>query len=469
MPPAPLQRKAEAVMPEGHPSHHKLAPDPPPQQQQTPGSSLFRRDFQQAQALSWLGQPVLPSHLPLRLMGWGALLFTALLAAFLIFGEYTRRVRVQGVVLPSRGLTRIVAPSVGWVRAQHVAEGDAVRQGQLLYDLSLDSTTATGATQEAVLDLLRRRRDALAEEGARQGDIDRLEKQGLEAQAADMDREAAQVEQQIRIATENTAILAGMLERQRSNMQSGLATSRDYEARLQNYIGQQTQLESLKRERLVLAARISEVRNKLAAFDLQAASRAGELERQIIDIDRQLSEAEAKREVTITAPRSGIVTGIITQAGQTVAAGTPLLTILPDEEPLEAQLLAPSNAIGFVREGDRVLLRYQAYPYQRFGQFPGTISVISRATLRPEEVEQLISAGADRQQAPSLYRITVRPDQPFVTAYGRREPLQAGMQLEAHILAESRPLYQWMLDPLYSLRGALSAGGGGGTAKEPRA
>jgi membrane fusion protein len=422
---------------------------------------LFRQDFQQAQALSWLGQPVLPNHLPTRLMAWAGIGITALLIAFMVFGDYTRRVRVQGVVLPSRGLTRIVAPAIGWVRDQRVAEGEAVHPGQVLYTLSLDSTTSAGGTQQAVLDLLRRRRDALAEERDRQAEIDRLEKQGLRVQSGDLEREAAQVEQQIRIAAENAATLQGMLERQKTNLDHGLATSRDYEARLQNYIGQQTQLEALKRDRLVLAARISETRNKLAAFDLQAASRDGEVQRQIIDLERQLSEAEAKREITVTAPRSGIVTSIITQAGQTVAAGTPLLTILPDEEPLDAQLLAPSGAIGFVREGDRVLLRYQAYPYQRFGQFPGTISVISRATLRPEEVEQLISAGADRQQANSLYRITVRPDHPFVTAYGRQEPLQVGMQLEAHILAESRPLYQWILDPLYSLRGALSAGTSG--------
>lgn len=123
------------------------------------------------------------------------------------------------------------------------------------------------------------------------------------------------------------------------------------------------------------------------------------------------------------------------------------------------QLLAPTNAIGFVREGSSVLLRYQAFPYQKFGQYPGTVSLISRATLRPEEVAQLNAGDVDAQRSPSLYRITVEPKQPFVTAYGREQALQAGMQVEAHVLAETRPLYQWLLEPIYGLRGSVATAG----------
>jgi membrane fusion protein len=104
-------------------------------------------------------------------------------------------------------------------------------------------------------------------------------------------------------------------------------------------------------------------------------------------------------------------------------------------------------------------LRYQAFPYQKFGQYPGTVSLISRATLRPEEIELLNAGGIDPRTSPSLYRITVSPDAPFITAYGRHEPLQAGMQVEAHILAETRPLYQWILEPVYGLSGAVASAG----------
>jgi membrane fusion protein len=127
-----------------------------------------------------------------------------------------------------------------------------------------------------------------------------------------------------------------------------------------------------------------------------------------------------------------------------------MVTILPQGVPLEAQLIATSKAIGFVREGTRVLLRYEAYPYQKFGQYGGTISLISRAPMRAEEAG-LSPQAATTSQASGLYRIIVTPDRSSVTVYGREEPLQVGMQVGAHVLAETRPLYQWVLDPIYGL------------------
>ncbi len=43
--------------------------------------------------------------------------------------------------------------------------------------------------------------------------------------------------------------------------------------------------------------------------------------------------------------------------------------------------------------------------------------------------------------------------------YGDRVPLQAGMQAEAHIMVETRPLYQWIFEPLYGLSEVLAAEG----------
>src|SRR5690606_21461870 len=129
-----------------------------------------------------------------------------------------------------------------------------------------------------------------------------------------------------------------------------ISVSRDYEARLQAYHAERSQLARLRRERIQLAAQLTELRNELAGFDLQAEARIAEIKRQLLDVEQQISEGEARRELQVTAPRDGMVTGIVTLAGQTVELGTPLLTIVPRDRPLVAQLLAPSDAIGFVRE-----------------------------------------------------------------------------------------------------------------------
>ena len=55
-----------------------------------------------------------------------------------------------------------------------------------------------------------------------------------------------------------------------------------------------------------------------------------------------------------------------------------MLKIVPEHEPMQAELLAPSSAVGFIHPGGRVLLRYSAFPYQKFGEYWGTVMSVSR-------------------------------------------------------------------------------------------
>jgi membrane fusion protein len=414
-------------------------------------SPLFRPESLEARRLAWLGRPIAHRSVPTAIMAGACLVLALVIVLILIFGEYTRRVPVAGVILPSEGLTRVVAPASGWITQQLKKEGDDVRQGDVLYVLGLDRTTSMGNTQSEILDILRKKRTELQDELKRRAEIDAAAKKALDDQVGDLRQEIAQAAAQLKLTEEHAEILQSYVGKQQDFMNRGIATSRDYESRLQAWMGQRSQVEALKRDRLQLEAKLSEGQNNLASFDHRAQSALGELRRQILDIESQISEGEARREIRITAPRDGRITSVLVQAGHTVAAGAALVTILPQDASLEAQLLAPSRAIGFIREGARVLLRYEAYPYQKFGQHGGTISLIAKAPLKADEAGLSAAAGQGRDAGMSLYRITIRPDRPVVPVYGRDEPLQVGMQVEAHILAETRPLYQWVLDPLYSL------------------
>ncbi|MGA1805065.1 HlyD family secretion protein [Rhizobium sp. HT1-10] len=391
-----------------------------------------------------------------------SLSFVAAALLFLTFGEYTRRVRVSGVMLPVQGLTRLVASQPGRVENLFVHDGQTVRAGDLLYVLGLDSTTSLGDTNGGIVAALRDRRRELVETLQRQGDLAEANKRRLIEQVGSVASELDQVGAQVSLLEQITEEMKGFAKRQQDLMAKGITTMTQYEDRLQAYNASRMQLEALRRETIQLKARHEDLNGELSAFDLETAEKTSAIRQQILEVDQEIGKAESQREVRITAPRDGTITGIISLVGQTVNAGTPLLTIVPSDQPLVAQLLAPTNAIGFVRKGSDVLLRYAAFPYQKFGQYAGSVELISRATLRPEEVALLNAGGGfDAASSPSLYRITVTPKESFVNAYGRQEPLQAGMQVEAHILAETRPLYQWLLEPIYGLRGSVSAGGNG--------
>jgi membrane fusion protein len=112
----------------------------------------------------------------------------------------------------------------------------------------------------------------------------------------------------------------------------------------------------------------------------------------------------------------------------------------------------PSAAVGFIHVGAPVLIRYQAYPYQKFGQYAATVTSIARTALSTAD---LASSGGPASGDGTYYRVTVALRSQSVTAYGKPQPLQAGMALQADILQERRRLYEWVLEPLYSLTGKL--------------
>ncbi len=155
----------------------------------------------------------------------------------------------------------------------------------------------------------------------------------------------------------------------------------------------------------------------------------------------------------VKAPRAGIVATLLIKPGETVSAGEPLLTVVPRRSRLEAQLLVPSSAIGFVRRSQQVVLRYQAFPYQRFGLYFGRVVQVSRSALSPQEVAALVG----QQSTIPLYRVMVRLRDQTVRAYGQPVALRPGMTLHADILLDRRRLIEWVLEPLYGFSRRMMA------------
>ena len=175
------------------------------------------------------------------------------------------------------------------------------------------------------------------------------------------------------------------------------------------------------------------------------------LKRKILEIDERLANAEAHRSIDIRAPADGVVTSIVAHPGQTISAGAPMLKIVPRHASMQAELLAPSSAVGFIREGGRVLMRYSAYPYQKFGGYLGTVTAVSDAAISAEEAKLFLGGEAPTKQAGPFYRVIVTPDSQFARVYGEERKLPANMRVEAYALLDRRKLYEWILEPLYEI------------------
>lgn len=172
-----------------------------------------------------------------------------------------------------------------------------------------------------------------------------------------------------------------------------------------------------------------------------------------MEVNQTVIETEARRKLDVTSSKNGTATAIIAKPGQMVDTSHPLASVVPAGSLWQAYLFVPSAAAGFVRIGDPVLIRYQAYPYQKFGQYAAHVVSIARTALSSSELAT--SGGPADSEGTTYYLVTVALHSQTVTAYGRPQPLQAGMNLQADIQQEHRRLYEWVLEPLYSLTGKL--------------
>jgi membrane fusion protein len=372
-------------------------------------------------------------------------------AALIVFGSYARRVDLQGTVLPKTGLITISAPSSGWIESLAVQEGDVVEQGTPLHTLDVDTVTKGGSVQQLIADVLMRERELLAQQIERKARMNEETKRELQQKNGNLDAQIDQLSVQIKTQqsffktiSEQYKLFGELLDRHQT-------TRNEFNTREQAWMQSQSKLQEIEANRLRLKGELNDTQYQLATIAITAGDEIDALKAKISEIDEKLATGEARRSIVIRAPGSGVVTAIIGHPGQAVGAGTPMLKIVPQPTIMQAELLAPSSAIGFIQQGERVLLRYSAFPYQKFGEYSGTVMSVSHAALSAEEVQGLLSGAPPVNQAGPFYRVIVEPDSQSVNIYGVDRVLPASMQVQAYALLERRPLYQWILAPLYDL------------------
>jgi len=417
---------------------------------------LFRRAALDAQKPKSCGEILLVRPLSYRLLSLAALVCTLAIVALFTWGSYTKRSSVTGQLVPSAGLLRIYPPQTGIVGKKLVAEGQSVKAGDTLYLISSERQSSTlGSVFASVSEQLGARQESLTRELERTRQLQREEQEGLTRQVAALRSELEKIDSLLEGQRARVALAEETSGRYQSLLEQDYISREQRQQKREELLDQQTRLKSVEREQIALRRELGTRQESLDALRFKHANQLAQIERVISSTSQELSESEGRRMLAITAPIDGTATAVVAEVGQAVDGRRPLLSIVPAGSQLEAQLYAPSRAVGFVRPGAQVLMRYQAYPYQKFGHARGTVVSVARTALPGSEISSLLAPGAEAQGSEPLYLISVALEQQSINAYGVAQPLQAGMLLEADVLQESRKLYEWVLEPLFSLSGKL--------------
>ncbi len=411
---------------------------------------MFRQEAIDALREKFLGEATIARPLPMWAMTLLAVGAAALMIVVAVWGQYTRRERVEGYLQLDVGAAKVSIADAGRVTELLVKEGQEVKAGEPMLRLSLDRSTASSLSTSAVAaGELNQRRGSLEKEQEQIRELAQQQLQQVKKRIEDIKREVTQIDQEIKLQGQRVTSAKEQAKRFQQLAKEKFVSDIVARQKQDEATDQEIRVQTLRRQKSTLERDLSTAQLEEPAIALRARSQEEQKTREISVVQQSLAQEDAKRETVIQAPITGVVTNIAIASGQSVTADSPFATILPAGSKLQAEMLVPTRAIGFVTKGKDVVMRYEAFPYERFGQYHGVIADVSQTVWSPGDK---IGPLAVREAA---YRITVKLDKQTVAAMGQEIPLRSGMLVNADILLDKRSLFEWIFEPLLQLRSRL--------------
>lgn len=404
-----------------------------------------------------------------RIILWSLMIFLALA----LFWSFVARIDVVAVA-PGKVITvgrnkLVQAAEGGVVQAIHVRDGEQVVRGQPL--LTLDATTSAADREQAIATLQTAQVDAARSRALLAGlagrpatfvtpaglpeevavtqraliasRLDELRSRiaALRGQAAEADasRDAARADAERLQAT--LPFLAERVEKRRELTDKGFASKMGQLEIDQQRVDHERQI-------AVQTANAQRAQATIAGIAAQIAQARSEAEREVLadlakaeaDIrlaTEELTKAEQRTGLqVIRAPANGTVQQLaVYTEGAVLKPADPILVIVPDGSELEVEAKVMNRDIGFVRTGQEVTVKLEAFPFTRYGTLKGRLTAINR------------DAVADEQLGP-VYMAHVAVERPSAAAQQLGVTISPGMAATAEITTDERRVIDYLLSPI---------------------
>jgi membrane fusion protein len=408
--------------------------------------ALFRQEAIDHQRLRIWGEVTLA--LPASYAIVTGFLASSVLAAalFIVTQSYARKEHATGFLEPSAGVARLTPPRPGTVISVAVREGRHVEQGAVLLTVSDAETSERGENVDAAkAGELQAQRDRLRDQISFAREKSQLETRQLQSQIGTIQNELDEITHQQRLQRDRIEIARRQLSGAVELAAKGYLSQVELRRRQDAWLAEQQNESALAKEALAKAAELSEQRDRLRQLPITTAESVARTEGDIAEIEARLKDIDRQRGYQLRAPIAGRISALQAWVGKSADPRLPVMSIIPDGGVLEADLMVPARAIGFVADGQTVHISYDTFPFQQFGFARGTVRAISRTLLRPDEIVGPVSVREP------FYLVEVALERQTIRAYGAELPLEPDLLLQADIVAERRSLISWLLDPLLSV------------------
>lgn len=408
---------------------------------------FFRKEVTQNH-LSEMGVPLRITTRWMKFFTFLFIIFVVSLISIIYFGSYSRKASVDGFLLPDIGIIKVTSPREGRIAKIHVNEGQYVNERDILFTINVGTESIGGNTTETKYLSLINRRELISDELKYLDKIEIVEKSKLIDDIRFKANEIILSEKELSANSENIQLLDEILSRHQKLSAIKLTTVTAQEETKKELMQAKLQYISQEKSLLILQNELDQLNSDLSVFSEKQSRIKSQLKQTMIDINQSISELDDERAILIRAPANGIVTRLTNSVGSTADIDIILLSIIPDGADLDAYIYIPSKDAGFINIGSEILIRYEAYPFQKFGAHKATIETISQAPVNSTELPILTSGST----IDPLYVVTAKLEKPYITVSDQNRPLQVGAKFKADLILEQNQIWEWLLGPLRSLR-----------------
>lgn len=419
-------------------------------------NSLFRKESVEAQKIKWLGEVIHIKPFSSSIITLFVLTLIIIFVSFISLFSYTKKSTAGGQIVPEQGINKSYSLGDGIIKKIYVKEGDYVKENDILLEIESNKNLKNNSLYGSLIDQLKSDQDLLTQEIERKKSITNNECDGLELEIQLINNQINHNEKILSQQLEKLNITKTVFDRYNYLLKDNAVSKESVDFKKMEYIDQKYALKSIEKDQALLNEKLNQSKVKLKNIRNESENEISLLSAQYSEKKQKITELIGSKTQIIKASSSGIVTALNVSLGNNVSSEKLLFTIIPNKARLIAYLYLSSSQIGFIKDNSNVILRYDSYPYQKFGHGTGRVISISRTALPNSDLNSIgtIPSFSQFKDEP-IYLVKVTLDKQSIKAYGKEKYLQPGMLLEADIIQDHRKIYEWILEPITTITGKI--------------
>lgn len=340
-------------------------------------SKLFRQQVTQRQSDRLHGEVLLLPRLSHLLILGFLLMWVALVIVWLSTSHYARKETVLGWLYPASGVVRIYAERDGIIKQVLVVDGEQVIKDQPLLIVNGDRIMADGQHLETLLLAeYEKQRDSLTEQLKREEKIYQQQRLDITQRLSANQQDLSLLETQIKTLALRSQLVDEQVNRYRQLQHNGHVAVSELDTVIARELELRSERQGMARNRVNLQNSYQQLQNEQVRLPEEYANRIDQVRTNLSEIARQIAELHGQRAYVVKATKAGVVNNLQARVGQQVRSSLPVLSLTPSGEALTAQLLVPVRSAGFLAPGQPLNIRYDAFPYQKFGLYTGVVTEV---------------------------------------------------------------------------------------------